>query len=1088
MSMTGPSKKNNTIAYLEKRVEYLENVERFIVDGLEMAASLGDFQNSINKFSDVSTLLEETIIRIQGLIPFKSIAFYLVDDENNDFIMKYIDSETYRLYIQNEVDYFIDNGTFAWALRENRPIIVLTRDGKELLLQVMATTNRVRGMCVALLPQDHQPLLNMSLSLLSTILLNSANAIESFELYRTIREINSNLGRIDNYRLLFAAAPDGVEILDALGNILDSNDSHAKLLKCPRKNLLGSHSSAYFSEHSRASFAKNYLLLQKNGFWEGEVELVTSKGEMVSVWRKEKAIYDKDQKFIGAVVYNRDITERKRTEEALRQSEATLRSVFKAAPVGLCIMKNRNFQSANKACYEIFGYSEADIVGHTTRMLYENEDEYERVGRDLYTSFSANGLASVQTSLRRKDGVFRDVIMTAGPLQMEDPSLGTVVAIEDITDRKQAEDSLKRSEHLYRVIFENAGDANLLLREDTKIILANSEFEKLSGYSKEEIEGKINWTEFIDEEDLTRMVQYNHLRRIDESAVPRKYEFRFRDRYGNARDIAISVDMIPSTKESIASLHDITERKQAERTLQESQHRMADIIEFFPDATLIIDKDGKIIAWNRAMEALTGVRKENMLGKGNYEYALPLYGERRPMLIDLVLNPDRETEKKYTAIHRVGDILFGEAFTPKLPHGDAHISATASALRDDKGEITAAIECVRDNTERKRLEEHLNRAEKMESLGTLAGGVAHDLNNVLGVLVGYSELIREELPVDSSLKKYADNLLQSSMKASAIIQDLLTLARRGVSVSKVVDLNRLVFDYLRSLEFTKLKSYHPNVKIWTELEDGLLNIKGSPIHLGKTIMNLVSNASESISDHGEITIKTANRYLDHPIRGYDTMEEGDYVLLLVSDTGIGISANDLGKIFEPFYTKKVMGRSGTGLGLAVVWGTVKDHSGYIDVRSEEGKGTTFTLYFPVTREEPAKFEKATSPIAYRSRGESILVVDDVKEQREMVMNMLGKLGYQVAAIAGGEEAVEYLKNKKADLIVLDMIMDPGIDGMETYRRILEINPGQKAVIVSGFSETDRVRNAQKMGAGAFVRKPYILEKIGLAVRKELDRK
>jgi CheY-like chemotaxis protein len=183
-----------------------------------------------------------------------------------------------------------------------------------------------------------------------------------------------------------------------------------------------------------------------------------------------------------------------------------------------------------------------------------------------------------------------------------------------------------------------------------------------------------------------------------------------------------------------------------------------------------------------------------------------------------------------------------------------------------------------------------------------------------------------------------------------------------------------------------------------------------------------------------------------------------------------------------------MGRSGTGLGLAVVWGTVMDHNGYIDVQSEEGKGTTFTLYFPVTREEPAKIEKSIPVNAYRSKGESILVIDDVREQRELAMNMLARLGYQAAAAAGGEEAIEYLKKEKADLIVLDMIMDPGIDGMETYRRIVEIHPGQKAIIVSGFSETDRVRKAQEMGAGAFVRKPYILEKIGLAVREELDRK
>ncbi len=390
--------------------------------------------------------------------------------------------------------------------------------------------------------------------------------------------------------------------------------------------------------------------------------------------------------------------------------------------------------------------------------------------------------------------------------------------------------------------------------------------------------------------------------------------------------------------------------------------------------------------------------------------------------------------------------------------------------------------------EHHKLEERLQRAEKMESLGTLAGGVAHDLNNVLGVLVGYSELLAEKLPADSSLKRYADNILDSSMRGAAIIQDLLTLARRGVTISEVVDLNKVVSGYLRTPEFDKLKSYNRGVKIQTGFAEGLLNIKGSPIHLGKTIMNLVTNAIESISGNGVVTIQPENRYLDQPLPGYDYIQEGDYVVMTVSDTGSGISAADLGNIFEPFYTKKVMGRSGTGLGLAVVWGTVKDHHGYIDVQSEEGKGSTFTLYFPVTRDDPGKVEEAISPVFYASKGESILVVDDVPEQRGLAMSMLERLGYQVEVVASGEEAIEYLQNKKPDLIVLDMIMDPGIDGMETYRKIREINPGQKAVIVSGFSETARVREVQEMGAGPFVRKPYILEKIGLAVRKELDRK
>lgn len=207
----------------------------------------------------------------------------------------------------------------------------------------------------------------------------------------------------------------------------------------------------------------------------------------------------------------------------------------------------------------------------------------------------------------------------------------------------------------------------------------------------------------------------------------------------------------------------------------------------------------------------------------------------------------------------------------------------------------------------------------------------------------------------------------------------------------------------------------------------------------------------------------------------------------MSDTGGGISETDLKRIFEPFYTKKVMGRSGTGLGLAVVWGTVKDHDGYINVQSEEGKGSTFTLYFPATREETtAEFEPV--PLSqFMGKGESILIVDDVEEQRDLATEMLTKLNYGISSVASGEEAVVYLQSHPCDLMVLDMIMDPGMDGLDTYKMVLEIFPKQKAIIVSGFSESDRVHAAQAFGAGTYVRKPYCIEKLGLAVRNELDR-
>jgi CheY-like chemotaxis protein len=277
------------------------------------------------------------------------------------------------------------------------------------------------------------------------------------------------------------------------------------------------------------------------------------------------------------------------------------------------------------------------------------------------------------------------------------------------------------------------------------------------------------------------------------------------------------------------------------------------------------------------------------------------------------------------------------------------------------------------------------------------------------------------------------------------------------------------------------------VQVNTDLEPDLLNISASPVHIQKTLINLVSNANEAMPQGGNITIKTTNQYLDKPIHGYDNIREGDYVVVSVSDTGEGIPESDLKRIFEPFYTKKIMGRSGTGLGLAVVWGTVKDHQGYIDVNSVEGKGTTFTLYFPVTREDITAETLSVSISEYMGKGESILVVDDVKGQRDLATAMLKKLNYNIASVSSGEEALEYLRKNKVDLLVLDMIMEPGMDGLDTYKSILATHPKQKAIIVSGFSESDRVYNAQALGAGEYVRKPYVQEKLGMAVKKELER-
>lgn len=526
----------------------------------------------------------------------------------------------------------------------------------------------------------------------------------------------------------------------------------------------------------------------------------------------------------------------------------------------------------------------------------------------------------------------------------------------------------------------------------------------------------------------------------------------------------------------------------------ESEQRLSDIIDFLPDATFAIDLDGTIIAWNRAIETMTGVPKEEMIGKGNYEYSLPFYGKRRPILIDLIYVPDEEIATKYHFVKKENDTLLAEADVDFGQNGLRHLWGKAGPLYDSNGNMVGAIESIRDITdqrtaerEQKRLEKYLQRAEKMESLGTLAGGVAHDLNNVLGVITGYAELMLHQESLQSSNRSRLSNIMKSGERAAAIVQDLLTLARRGVYNYQPTNINDIIEELFVSLEFERLRIHHPRVTLRTELKDQLPNISGSAIHFSKSLFNLICNAMESMPNGGDLYIKTDIEQLEHPVEGYDQVVSGEYVILAVSDTGDGIPEKDLQRIFEPFYTKKVMGKSGTGLGLAVVWGTVEDHNGYVQVRSKEGEGSTFILYIPSTRDMTLQGSFEIDASQYMGNKETVLVIDDVLEQRELATELLTQLNYSVSHVGSGEEAIDFLKAQAVDIIVLDMIMDPGMDGLDTYTAILDMWPKQKAIIVSGYAETERVTQTQSLGAGSYLRKPYRAEQLGNAIRKELDR-
>ena len=550
---------------------------------------------------------------------------------------------------------------------------------------------------------------------------------------------------------------------------------------------------------------------------------------------------------------------------------------------------------------------------------------------------------------------------------------------------------------------------------------------------------------------------------------PQRLYWKHIKKNGMEFDTEISLNRMETYKKdaAIAIVRDITELKQTEQALRESEEKYRILFELESDALALIEiATGNMLYVNKAFLQLYGYSEEEVLRMKNTDFSAEPERTRQATQSHGTYIPIRWHKKKD-----------GTVFPTEI---------TASIFKYQGRDVHIAA--IRDIAERKRLENQLQRSQKMESLGLLAGGVAHDLNNVLSGIVSYPDLLLMELAADDPNRKMVEGIQKSGRRAAAIVEDLLVLARRGVPRTSVLNLNEdVIQEYLKSPEFNKLQSYHPFVTIETDLEPELMNIRGSIVHLRKSLMNLISNAAEAQLQGGRVIIGTRNQYVDLPISGYDQVKEGDYAVLRVEDNGQGIAEEDLGRIFEPFYTKKVMGRSGTGLGMAVIWGTVQDHNGYINVTSRINEGTVFELYFPVTRETVAAVDERIDIGTYMGMGEKVLVIDDVEEQRAIATALLSRLNYEVHAVESGEAAIDFLHNEKADILVLDMIMDPGIDGLETYTRIIESHPGQRAVIASGYAENKRVKAAQQLGAGAYIRKPYTLEKIGIAIRAELNR-
>jgi|GEM_PF-3495517 len=773
----------------------------------------------------------------------------------------------------------------------------------------------------------------------------------------------------------------------------------------------------------------------------------------------------------GLVFTLAEVTDRVKVEEELRRSEKKFRTLHQMSPVAIVLnrLDNGQFIESNEALWAMTGYSEKEYRSLTYWDITP-ADYAEMESKQLELLRTVGKYGPYEKEYIRKGGKRIPVLLNGVRIQDSQGNDLIYSVIQDISELKRKEQAVREKESLLSETQSIAHIGSWTVALPTMKTTLSEEAYRIFGVRPDTFTpSPESFLGLIHTEDRAAMEKW-----IEECMTgknPPELEFRIVRPDGTIRQLCgrgyLQSNPDDQTLRMIGSVQDITERKEAALILREKTAMAQTLMDAMPCVALLLKKQSReIIALNKAAR------------EAGAELGGTCYGSwpKSDKACSFCKAPDAWSTDK-------SQILEVEAVGT---YWEAHwVPVTDDLYLHYALDIT---ERKRSERERIEMQERINRSEKMEALGHLAGGVAHDLNNVLGVTMAYAEIMKEKTEAGSQLRKCADSIFTSTEKAAAMIQDLLTLARRGVPVSEVVDLNHMVSNVLKSAEYNVLRDFHPRVDFRAILDREPLLISGSQIHLEKTVLNLISNAAESISGRGDVTIGTERQYLDKPIHGYDEVREGEYAVLTVKDTGGGIRPEDLGRIFEPFFTRKKMGRSGTGLGLAIAWGTVKDHEGYIDVESEPGKGTAFSLYFPVTKEKKRENDQGVIPVErYLGDGESVLVVDDVAGQREIAVEILTQLRYEVKTASCGEEAVEYLKQNSADIVILDMIMDPGMDGLDTYRAILTVNPKQKAIIVSGFSETERVKEALRLGAGAYVKKPYLRGRIGIALRRELER-
>ncbi len=806
--------------------------------------------------------------------------------------------------------------------------------------------------------------------------------------------------------------------------------------------------------------------------YKADVRIQTSSGNIKWISDYAVPIHDDSDQVVGSLGILLDITERKQAEELLRESEEKVRTLYNSSSDSIMLLDEGGFFDCNDATLQLFGCASREEFCNRHPADFSPPTQPDGTdsmsyARDNIAVALKDGDNRFEHLHRRLDGsdfpaeVLLNAMVLGGKKVLQ-------ARVYDITDRKRAEEALKESEERFRRIADAVTGYIYTVRIDNGQpveTVHSCACEAVTGYTSEEFrDDPYLWVQMIppEDHDLIR----DQVSCLLSNNDPKPIEHHLVCKDGSIRWVTSSLVANRDTNGNLLSydglISDITDRKRAEEEI----HKFKTIADNASYGVAIIDIDGKIAYINECFAQMHNYKVEELLGQN-----LSIFHNEKQMEDVQNINEELRNSGSYSA-REVWHIRRDGSVFPTLMNG--------VAINDENGKIMFMAGMATDITETKCLQALESRAERLKMAGTIAGQVAHDFNNLLAPIMVYPDFIREELPHDHKARAYLDDIENAAKKIANINQDLLTMGRRGHYNQKVTDLNRIVLYAAKEME-----SRTNTVTCEMDLCEDLMNIKGGEAQIHRMLTNLLMNAEDAMRGIGQVSIKTENYYADDTSVAYGRVPKGEYVKLTISDTGCGIPDDIIQKILDPFFSTKTTDKKrGSGLGLSVVDAVIKDHNGYMDMSSKVGHGTSFYLYFPITREDADEGKSEQVP----SGAETVLVIDDDDIQRDVSTRLLEKLGYKASSVESGEKAIDFLKENPQELVIIDMIMPGGIDGTETYQRIIEISPNQKAIILSGFAESDRVFEAQKLGAGAFVKKPVTRITIAAAVRTELDRK